>query len=377
LTVGQALWPEQLSDQERAWLDPGVPDDLDRSPDILVVGGGIVGVATAAACTQAGLGSVVLLEGDRLGSGASGGAAGQLIPEAHVGVDPPALVELMRLSLTAWQNLEGTWPRGVGLMALDWLGLAPTLAQFGSPPPGAEQLTAEQVDAIVPGLTYRGPGVLVHDQARVNPLRAIARLSAGLAGIATGVRVQGVSIDAGRVRAVQTSAGELRPRIVVFATGTPPLVDGLDLRIPSGEVKGHMLASEPTDLRLPGSVAPLATSIDDGRVMLGGTLDIGDNERVVRPEVIATMWAELSAAWPVAHGVRIAHQWACFRPAHPDHIPVIDRVPGVDNAWLTSGHYKTGILLAPATGIAIAEWIVSGRRPTRIKGLGVDRFATT
>ena len=44
------------------------------------------------------------------------------------------------------------------------------------------------------------------------------------------------------------------------------------------------------------------------------------------------------------------------------------------NAWLTSGHYKTGILLAPATGIALAEWIASGNRPPQIDGLDVDRF---
>lgn len=377
MTVGLALWPEQLSDQERAWLDPGVPAELDRSPDILVVGGGIVGVATAVACTQAGLGSVVLLEGDRLGSGASGGAAGQLMPEAHVGVDPPRLVDLMRLSLAAWQNLERTWPRGVGLMALDWLGLGPTLAQFGALPPGAEQLSAEQVDALVPGMSQRGLGVLVRDQARVNPLRAIARIAAGLGCVATGVRVQGVSLEAGRIVSLQTTAGEVRPRSVVFATGTPPRVDGLNLRIPSGEVKGHMLTSEPTNLRLPGSVAPLATSIEDGRLMVGGTLDVGDSERVVRPEIIASMWAELAAAWPIVEGVRIAHQWACFRPAHPDHVPVIDHVPGVANAWLTSGHYKTGILLAPATGIALAEWIASGQRPPQVEGLGVDRFANS
>jgi glycine/D-amino acid oxidase-like deaminating enzyme len=201
-------------------------------------------------------------------------------------------------------------------------------------------------------------------------------MAAGLACVATGVGVQGVVLDAGRVRSVQTTAGELSPRNVVFATGTPPHIDGLDLRIPSSEVKGHMLTTEPTSLKLPGTVAPLATSIEDGRLMLGGTLDIGDTERVVRPEIIAAMWAELEAAWPAARGVRIAHQWACFRPAHPDRLPVIDRVPGVENAWLTSGHYKTGILLAPATGLALAEWIGSGQRPAPVQGLGVDRFAT-
>ena len=78
-----------------------------------------------------------------------------------------------------------------------------------------------------------------------------------------------------------------------------------------------MLVSEPTSLALPDSVAALATSIDEGRILIGGTLDHGDDERVVRPEVIAGMWAELESAWPPARVIRISHQWACFRPLTP------------------------------------------------------------
>jgi glycine/D-amino acid oxidase-like deaminating enzyme len=335
----------------------------------------MVGMATAVACTQAGLGSVVVLEREQLGSGASGGAAGQLMPEAHVGVDPAVMVNLMRLSLAAWQNLERTWPQGVGLIHLAWLGLEPTTAQFDADlPAGAERLTAAQVDDLVPHLSRRSNGIFVRDQARVNPLRAIARMAAGLASVATGVGVRGVRIEDGRIRSIATTVGEFNPRNVVFATGNPPHIEGLDLDIPSGEVKGHMLVTEPTSLKLPGSVAPLATSIEDGRLMMGGTLDIGDDERVVRADVVAAMWAELEAAWPVVRGVRIARQWACFRPAHPDRLPVIDRVPGVSNAWLSSGHYKTGILLGPATGLALADWIGTGRRPAQVEGLGASRF---
>src|SRR5438874_2223839 len=113
MTVGRALWLEQLTDAERAQLDPGIPPELDRRPDILVVGGGMLGVATALACLHAGLGSVVLVERDRLGAGASGGAAGQLVPEAHVGVDPPVLVDLARRSLGIWRELEASLSGGI------------------------------------------------------------------------------------------------------------------------------------------------------------------------------------------------------------------------------------------------------------------------
>src|SRR5207249_9422566 len=136
---------------------------------------------------------------------------------------------------------------------------------------------------LVPGLTKSTPATYVRHQARVNPLRSIARIAASLPCVATGIEVQSAVVESRRITAVQTSAGEIRPASVVFATGNPPRLDGLDLHVPWSEVKGHMLVTEPTDLWLPGVVSPLATLIEDGRLMRGGTLDIGDGERVVRP----------------------------------------------------------------------------------------------
>jgi glycine/D-amino acid oxidase-like deaminating enzyme len=336
MTVGHALWPDQLDAAELACLQPGVPHDLDYQPDVLVVGGGIIGCATAAACVQAHLGSVVVVEREALGAGASGGAAGLLVPESHVGVDPPEFVQAMRHSLDAWRTLHATWPGGVALLAQEWKG---------------------------------------HAQARVNPLQAIAHLAAGLPCVATGVDVRGMTSECARVTTVLTSAGEFRPRQVVFATGMPPRIDGLELSLPASEVKGHMLCTEPTRLPLPASVqeADIARVIDGGRVLMGGTLDVGDDERVVRPEVIERMWQELLAAWPELAGVRRKYAWACFRPAHPDHLPVIDQLPGLTNAWISTGQYKTGILMAPATGAALAAWISTGTAPPDVARFRLSR----
>jgi glycine/D-amino acid oxidase-like deaminating enzyme len=55
--------------------------------------------------------------------------------------------------------------------------------------------------------------------------------------------------------------------------------------------------------------------------------------------------------------------WCSFRPATADGQPVIDRVPGLDNAWVSAGHDGTGLLLAPATGQALATWITTSRQP--------------
>ena len=56
-------------------------------------------------------------------------------------------------------------------------------------------------------------------------------------------------------------------------------------------------------------------------------------------------------------------------------MPVIDRVPGVDNAWLSVGHFRTGLLMAPGTGHALAEWISSGKRPASLDAFELARFA--
>src|SRR5260370_1169883 len=91
---------------------------------------------------------------------------------------------------------------------------------------------------------------LVDRQARVNPLRAVARLAAGLPAVATGVAATSVDIRGDRIVRVGTSAGDISPGAIVFATGRPPVLDGLPLHIPSDRVKGHPLVTERAEVGL-------------------------------------------------------------------------------------------------------------------------------
>jgi glycine/D-amino acid oxidase-like deaminating enzyme len=345
-------------------------------PDVLVVGGGILGVSTAAACHEAGAGSVLLIETGRLGAGATGGATGLLIPEPHQWSDPEPFVDLERASLERWRDLEQALPGGVGLVEVDWLGLAPHDSGFAAhQPPAVEWLNPGQVAELIPGLAPPLEGALIHRQARINPLRAVARLAATLPAVATGVAATSVTIHGDRITAVGTSAGEISPGAVVFATGRPPLLDGLPLHIPSDRVKGHLLVTEPADIKLPGIVAPLATQIENGQLLAGGTFDLGDESPAVQPEVIESIMDALTTALPGLRGLGVAYQWCCFRPRHPDRRPVIDRVPGLANAWLTSGHFRTGILNAPVTAAVLSRWIVTGEPPVEPGTWSATRFA--
>jgi glycine/D-amino acid oxidase-like deaminating enzyme len=375
MTAQGAIWRAQLTSAERAALGRADGEVDGARPDVLVVGGGIMGVAAAAACVAAGIDSVLLIETGRLGAGATGGATGLLIPEPHQWSDPEPFVDLERASLERWRDLEQAVPGGVGLVEVDWLGLAPHEGGFAAHQPRAVQwLNPGQVDELVPGLARPMEGALIRRQGRVNPLRALVRIAAGLPAVATGVAATGVTIAGGRITAVTTSAGTVSPGAVVFATGWPPVLDGLTVDIPADRVKGHLLVTEPTPVRLPGIVAPLATQIEDGRLLAGGTFDVGDETPTVQPEVIEAIMDSLAAVLPELRGLGVAWQWCCFRPRHPDRRPVIDRVPGVGNAWLTSGHFRTGILNAPATAAVLARWISAGEQPAEPGTWSASRF---
>jgi glycine oxidase len=376
MTTGRAIWRDQLTAAERAALGRGAGVLPEPRPDVLVVGGGIVGAATAVACHEAGLGSVLLIEAGQLGSGATGGAAGLLTPEIREWSDPGPFADLARASLGYWKDLELSRPGGVGLLHLDWIGLVPDPDSFALHQPSAvEWLMPDQVREFVPGLAVPMAGAMVRHQARVNPLRALARLTAGLPCVATGVAAISATVRGGRVVSVGTTAGDIQPGVVVFATGRPPALDGLPLDVPSDLMKGHLLATQPVSVRLPGTVAPVATQLEDGRLLAGGTFDTGDESPSLRPEVIEAILDGLYAALPELRGVGASYQWCCFRPCHPDGHPVIDRVPGIGNAWLTSGHFRSGILMAPATARAIVRWISAGEQPAEAPAWSSTRFA--
>jgi glycine oxidase len=160
---------------------------------------------------------------------------------------------------------------------------------------------------------------------------------------------------------------------VVFATGGPPAFRGLP-RLDGTWVKGHLLATEPVPVRLPGVVTNVASQIDNGRLLVGGTFDVDDSSPDPQDATLAAIRAHLDAMLPDVRDVATSHGWCCFRPASPDAMPVIDRVPGVANAWMTYGHYRTGILMAPATGQMLARWISAGTDPSDGQAFRVSRL---
>jgi glycine oxidase len=162
--------------------------------------------------------------------------------------------------------------------------------------------------------------------------------------------------------------------VVVFATGLAPEPW---VRLPQRLVKGHLVVTEPVGFRLACGLHSPGLGIGsmaDGGLLAGGTRDEGDHSAQVRPQVVQSIRRRLGELLPAAGQVRLRHQWCCFRPASADGQPVIDRVPGLDNAWVSAGHDGDGLLMAPATGRALATWIATSRQPREVASFGLSRF---
>jgi glycine oxidase len=376
---GKTVWRDTAGDAVLAALEPGVPPRLDRRPDVLVVGGGVVGLATAALCIRAGLGRVTLIERERLAAGASGGAAALLTPEAHVWTDPHAFVELARTSLALLRALDREWDGALGVAPLEWLVALPAAIPLDTDlgalvdvldPAGAHAVEPEVGDM---------PGALrIREQARVHPLRLAVGLAARAGTVATGIEMRGVTTAGGRVTTVHTAHGDLHPGAVVFAIGLAPALPALaELAVPQRWVKGHLLATEPAPFRLRTALAALeglVLQLPGGEIVAGGTLDEGDDDPAVRDEAIAGIRKGLAELLPRTADLAVGRAWCCFRPATADEQPVIDRLPTLENAWVTCGHFRTGILMAAATGDTLTRWIASGERPAGVEAFGLDRF---
>src|SRR5215216_198562 len=250
--VQGTVWASTVDPADRAALDPGVPADLDRHPDVLVVGGGVIGLATAVFCRRVGVGRVLVIEAARLAAAASGGAGGSLAPGLHQLSDPPAFVVLARASLALYRQLEQDWDRTLGLEWTEGLLVLPDGPPAGLRPwPGVELLDSGRVAELVPELAPMPAGLLAHDQARVHPLRLAAALARQAGGVATGVAMTDLEVAGGRILRVLTTAGELHPGVVMFATGLAPEPW---VQVPQRLVKGHLIATRAG--RLPPGLRP-------------------------------------------------------------------------------------------------------------------------
>jgi glycine oxidase len=367
--------------------------------DVVVVGGGVIGLAVA--WRAAGTGMTVSVVDETPGQGASWAAAGMLAPvtEVHYGEH-----RLLALNLDA----AGRWPafaaeveeagghpvgyRPGGTLAVardaDDNAALEDLYQFqlrcGLE---VERLRSRECRQLEPGLApgIRG-GVLaagdhqVDNRALVQAL-LIACRRAGV-GLLTG-RVAELAVDRDRVTGVVLADGTRLPAgSVVLAAGCwSGGLGGLAAEAlpPVRPVKGQLLylrgsASEPLCTRNVRGLEVYVVPRGDGRVVVGATVEEqGFDTRVTAGAVRDLLQAALELL-PDAAELELLETVVGLRPGSPDNAPMLGPA-GPEGLVVATGHYRNGILLTPVTADAIAELLATGRVPDLIAPFTPGRFS--
>jgi D-amino-acid dehydrogenase len=400
------------------------------NPDVVVVGAGAIGAATAYELARRGA-AVTLLERSSVASGCSYGNAGLISPSHTEALANPAALRAgvawlarrdspfhvrPRPSLLPWLARFGaaSLPRrsaaatatlraltSVSLDAHEALarsGLPTSFARRGilsvyeSEPAfasararhaaGARVLDADGARALEPALGPDIAGAILHPhEAHCDPGEFTAALVDGARGLGadvrTGVETLGLRRSNGRVVELHTSAGVLRPRAIVLAAGawTKALAAQAGVRVPLEGGKGYHLEMAAADARQPGlpmflEEARVTATPLAGRLRLTGTLELSGLDLRVDPVRLEAIGRAARRVLRLPSSARPARVWRGLRPCAPDGLPIVGAPDGIANLYLATGHAMLGIALAPVTGEIVAD-LVTGASPRH----DIERFA--
>ncbi|MGH9778294.1 MAG: glycine oxidase ThiO [Candidatus Acidiferrales bacterium] len=353
-----------------------------KKHDVLIIGGGIIGVALGLRLADEKL-SVAIIERGEPGREASWAAAGMLAPtsEAGHGADgalPPPLAQLATASAALYpewlERLPGSAKLDVGYRTEGTLDVAFTNEEAATLKglPG-EWLMAAEAWRLEPALSERIVAAvrLPHD-VQVDNRRLFAALLE--AARAAGVRfragtVAEPAIEGARAAGVRTSEGELvAAGIVVNAAGCWASQLGEHGRrlTPTRPVRGQMIAlrgdAEKSLLRHVvrsprGYILPRA----DGRLVCGSTTENAGYDKSLTPGGLRQLLSAAIELVPAAASLPFADAWAGLRPDSPDHLPILGATD-IENYFVATGHYRNGILLAPITAQLVGD-VVLGCKP--------------
>jgi thiazole synthase len=376
---------------------------MNGSSDVLIIGGGIIGLAIAIELKLRGI-SVTVLSRD-FHAAASHAAAGMLAPQAEEIPASPMLDLCLRSRLLypEWtRKLEelsgeptGYWPCGILAPIYKNQGLGEFVITPSSDIPSldcpAEWLDQDAINLCQPGLSSEVVGgwwypedAQVDNRALVRALWTAAE-SLGV-DVRDGVTVEGIQQHQRSVVGVQTSAGVNRAEHYVLATGA---WSNELLPIPVCPKKGQMLAVRVPDINysnlplqrvLYGSdiyIVPRRESrsetLRERRIVIGATSESVGFTPYNTPAGIQALLERAIRLYPQLQHYPIQEFWWGFRPATPDELPILGSSP-CQNLTLATGHYRNGILLAPITAVLIADLISEQKSDPLLNHFNYSRF---
>ncbi|HSC75876.1 MAG TPA: glycine oxidase ThiO [Pseudomonadales bacterium] len=341
--------------------------------DFVVIGGGVIGLLLSRHLLQADA-SVTLLEAGQCGreaSWAGGGIVSPLYPWRYVPAVTALASQAQRLfpalcnELLAETGIDAEY-RQTGLLMLDAPDATQALQWAQQHRITMQAIAAENLLQYEKSLAETfNSGVWMPDIANVRNPRLLQALQISLQS-----NKQFFLREFSPVKSLQKNMAVLESgeqiaggNIVVCAgawAGQLLQKNGID--IPVAPVLGQMLL-----YRLP--VNHLRTIVlhegryaiprADGHVLVGSTLEQRGFAKTITVEACNDLRAAAEKMLPGLKNIKPLRQWAGLRPAAPDGVPLMGKVPGYDNIWLCAGHFRNGLVLSPASAQLMADLLLA------------------
>ncbi len=352
---------------------------MQTTKQIIVIGGGVIGLAIAVELKLRGLAVTVISRDCQQAAGWA--AAGMLAPSAEQ-ISDCLMLELCQESRWAYpewtQKLESL--TGLKTNYLPCGILAPVIDAKDLEQHDGTWLDRQAIrhyqsglgESVVGGWWYPEDGQVDNRSLMQCLLAATKALEIE---VQEGVNVSAIQQRAGQVTSLLTSAGEIKADAYVLATGS---WSSKLLPVPTRPVKGQMLS-----LRMPDDSSKLTKILygeniylvprQDGRLIVGATVEETGWAPHNTPQGMQSLLARAIEIYPAVANWQIEDFWWGFRPGTPDELPIFGESP-CKNLYLAVGHYRNGILLAPKTAALIADLVVSGKRDRILAAFSYQRF---
>ncbi|HYA62616.1 MAG TPA: glycine oxidase ThiO [Candidatus Sulfotelmatobacter sp.] len=349
--------------------------------DAVVAGGGLIGASIALELAEAGM-KVGLYDAREPGREASWASAGMISPAP----ENPGMIPFVPMSLASValypefiRKVEELTGMDVGYRkdgALDVIvegdaqkELSTIIALQHGVGLRAEALNAEQAREMEPSLTEETQAAVFRPDEASLDARVFTEAVLEAAGrkgvqIFAGNGAKAVWKEGARCRGLVLEKGQAEAKWTIIAAGCfSARIAGVELYAPVFPAKGQMLALRCESVEIQRVLWLEHTYLvprNDGRIIAGSTIERTGFDHDVTAGGMKKILSEALQLVPGLEKARIEETWAGLRPDSLDHLPIIGPTD-VDGLLIATGHFRSGILLAPVTARLIREWVTKQR----------------
>jgi glycine oxidase len=357
--------------------------------DVLVIGGGVIGMSIARALKKNGAGEVMVLDSGRLGQEASSAAAGMLTAQADAEkhddlfglcYEGRGLYESFAAELKDETGidieLETSGTLSVSFNEHDSRRLDKIYRWQSAAGFPVQKLAARELLELEPRLSSAvKTGLFFPRDGQVENRLLVEALAVSLKRLDIKVfentPVTSLLAENGKITDVETAAGRFSAPVVVLAAGAWSSLITLGeaernrpLSLDVIPVRGQMISFQPGQrlfTRVIMSSAGYLVPRADNRLLAGATVEKAGFDKNVTTSGLEFL---SKAAYEIAPGLKkieINEKWAGLRPCAADMRPVVGQYNGIGGLYVATGHYRNGILLAPITAAMLSRQIIDGQ----------------